>query len=64
MLLTLQTGVFVAWWKSERTLDVHGIDTHRREAYYWLTVLFTFALGTAAGDFAASLPTHAAWSAE
>ena len=27
--------------------------TTRREAFYWLTVLFTFALGTAAGDLTA-----------
>ena len=53
MLLVLQAGVFAAWHRSEGSLDVHSIDTHRREAYYWLTVLFTFALGTAAGDFAA-----------
>jgi len=53
MLLVLQAGVFLAWWRSEVTLDVHGISTHRREVFYWLTVLFTFALGTAAGDFAA-----------
>jgi len=52
-LLVLQAGVFVAWWRSEHTLDVHSINTRRRESYYWLTVLFTFALGTAAGDFAA-----------
>jgi uncharacterized membrane-anchored protein len=25
----------------------------RREAFYWLAVLFTFALGTAAGDLLA-----------
>jgi uncharacterized membrane-anchored protein len=52
-LLVLQAGVFVAWWRSEHTLDVHAINTRRRESYYWLTVLLTFALGTAAGDFAA-----------
>lgn len=53
MLLVLQSAVFIAWYLSERTLDVHSIDTRRREAFYWLTVLFTFALGTAAGDFVA-----------
>src|SRR5690242_19320608 len=40
---------FLAWWLSERTLSIHTIYTTRREAFYWLTVLFTFALGTAAG---------------
>ncbi|MEO7446178.1 MAG: hypothetical protein ABIT96_11800, partial [Ferruginibacter sp.] len=32
---------------------VHEINTHRREAFYWLAILFTFALGTAAGDLVA-----------
>lgn len=45
--------VFAAWWASERTLSIHTIYTTRREAFYWLAVLFTFALGTAAGDLAA-----------
>ncbi len=43
--------VFASWWWSERTLSVHTIVTTRREAFYWLTILFTFALGTSAGDF-------------
>jgi uncharacterized membrane-anchored protein len=53
MLLILQSTVFVAWYVTEKTLDIHSITTHRRELFYWLTVLLTFALGTAAGDFAA-----------
>jgi uncharacterized membrane-anchored protein len=44
---------FAAWYASERTLSIHTIVTTRREAFYWLTVLFTFALGTAAGDLLA-----------
>src|SRR5690349_20286786 len=44
---------FAVWWWSERTLSIHTIYTTRREAFYWLTVLFTFALGTAAGDLTA-----------
>jgi uncharacterized membrane-anchored protein len=42
--------VFAVWYWSERTLSVHTIVTTRREAFYWLAVLFTFALGTSAGD--------------
>src|ERR1700743_2557705 len=42
--------VFAAWYWSERTLSVHTIATPRREAFYWATILFTFALGTSAGD--------------
>ena len=41
---------FVAWHRSEHTLSIHDITTPRREAFYWLAILFTFALGTAAGD--------------
>jgi uncharacterized membrane-anchored protein len=44
---------FTAWYLVERTLTVHTIVTTRREAFYWLTILFTFALGTAAGDLIA-----------
>jgi uncharacterized membrane-anchored protein len=45
--------VFATWYAVERTLSIHTIVTTRREAFYWLTVLFTFALGTAAGDLIA-----------
>ncbi len=42
---------FAAWYASERTLSIHTIVTTRREAFYWAAVLFTFALGTSAGDY-------------
>ena len=45
--------VFAAWYKKERTLSIHTIVTTRREAFYWLAILVTFALGTAAGDLLA-----------
>jgi len=45
--------VFALWYRSEQTLSIHTIFTTRREAFYWLAVLFTFALGTAAGDLTA-----------
>jgi uncharacterized membrane-anchored protein len=44
---------FAAWYASEKTLSIHSIVTVRREAFYWLAILFTFALGTAAGDLLA-----------
>ncbi len=44
-------GAFVAWYASEKTLSIHTIFTRRRELFYWLAVLFTFALGTSGGDF-------------
>lgn len=45
--------VFVLWQRREGTLSIHSIRTARREGFYWLAVLFTFALGTAAGDLVA-----------
>ncbi|KZZ84117.1 COG4705 family protein [Bacillus sp. SJS] len=41
---------FAAWYGSEKTLSIHSIYTTKREGFYWLAILFTFALGTAAGD--------------
>ncbi len=46
-------ATFAVWYASERTLSIHSIRTTRREAWYWLAILFTFALGTAAGDLVA-----------
>jgi uncharacterized membrane-anchored protein len=45
--------VFATWYAVERTLSIHTIFTARREGFYWLAILFTFALGTAAGDLSA-----------
>ncbi len=45
--------IFRTWYLSEGTLSIHSIYTRRREAFYWATVLATFALGTAAGDLTA-----------
>jgi uncharacterized membrane-anchored protein len=47
-------ATFSAWYRVEHTLSIHSITTRRREVFYWLTVSFTFALGTAAGDLTAS----------
>jgi uncharacterized membrane-anchored protein len=41
---------FAVWYAFERTLSIHTIFTTRREGFYWLAILFTFALGTAGGD--------------
>ena len=57
--LAVSTGVFAAvlavvfgvWWARERTLSIHSITTLPRELFYWLAILVTFALGTAAGDW-------------
>ncbi len=46
---------FFIWWKKEGTLSIHSIFTARREGFYWLAILFTFALGTAVGDLIAEV---------
>jgi uncharacterized membrane-anchored protein len=58
--LYLSTGVFAAalatifalWYRRENTLSIHTINTLPRELFYWVAILCTFALGTAAGDLA------------
>jgi uncharacterized membrane-anchored protein len=45
--------IFTLWYRTEGTLSIHSIRTTRREAFYWATVLATFALGTATGDMTA-----------
>lgn len=46
-------ATFAIWYAVEKTLSIHTIYTTRRESFYWLAILLTFALGTAAGDLAA-----------
>jgi len=46
-------ATFVVWYACEKTLSIHSIVTTRRELFYWAAILFTFALGTAAGDLTA-----------
>ncbi|WP_066517275.1 COG4705 family protein [Curtobacterium ammoniigenes] len=53
VFLVVLIAVFVVWQRTEHTVDVHAIDTLRRELLYWSAVVATFALGTAAGDLAA-----------
>ncbi len=45
-------ATFAIWYRTERTLSIHTIVSTRRELFYWAAILFTFALGTAAGDLA------------
>lgn len=59
--LAVSTGVFsvalittfTLWYAKEKTLSIRAIDTVKRELFYWVAILFTFALGTAAGDWVA-----------
>ncbi len=55
------TATFIGWYSSEKTLSIHSIYTTKREAWYWLTVLFTFALGTATGDLIAETYALGYW---
>jgi uncharacterized membrane-anchored protein len=49
----LLAATFLVWYFYEKTLSIHSIFKTRREAFYWLAILFTFALGTASGDLMA-----------
>jgi uncharacterized membrane-anchored protein len=51
----LLLAVFATWYARERTLSIHAVNTPARERWYWLTVLVTFALGTATGDWTLDL---------
>lgn len=53
MFTILLAATFIVWFISEKTLSIHSIFTTKREAFYWLAILFTFALGTATGDYVA-----------
>ena len=55
LFAVLLAAVFGIWYARERTLSIHTIVTTPREAFYWLTVLVTFALGTALGDWTLEL---------
>ena len=46
-------ATFALWYRIEHTLSIHSIDTSKRELFYWAAILFTFALGTSAGDLVA-----------
>lgn len=52
--LVVLAVVLRLWSRMEGTLSIHSIFTPRREVFYWLTVLSTFALGTAVGDLTAT----------
>lgn len=46
-LALLLAATLVAWYAAEHTLSLRSIRTYRREAFYWLAVLLSFALGAA-----------------
>lgn len=51
--LSLLILILALWHWREGTLSIHHIDTPSRAVFYWITVLVTFTLGTAAGDYIA-----------
>ena len=53
IFFTSLVATFGYWYAKEKTLSIHHIDTTKREAFYWLAILLTFALGTASGDLVA-----------
>ena len=56
--------IFFVWYRVEHTLSIHDVVTRRREVFYWVAILCTFALGTAAGDLATeALGLGSTWGA-
>jgi len=53
LFLVIMAAIFIAWFRSEKTLSIHSITTTRREIFYWASVMATFAMGTALGDLTA-----------
>lgn len=53
LFAVILAAIFIVWYRTEGTLSIHSITSFRREAFYWATVLATFALGTALGDLTA-----------
>jgi len=47
-------AVFAGWYRTDKTLSIHSVDTPRRELFYWAAVVATFAMGTAVGDLTAT----------
>lgn len=45
--------IFVIWQRVEKTISITSIVSVRTELFYWIVVMGTFALGTAAGDMTA-----------
>lgn len=48
---------FLVWYSTTRSLSIHNITTLKAELCYWITVMFSFAMGTALGDWFADKKT-------
>lgn len=53
ILITCLATVLLVWRLTEKSLSVDSINTRRAEVFYWVAILFSNTLGTAAGDFLA-----------
>ena len=53
ILIFCLVTTLIAWRLSVGTLSVENIATPRAETFYWVAILFSNTLGTAAGDFLA-----------
>lgn len=53
ILIFCLVTTLVIWRMTEKTLSVENINTPRAETFYWVAILFSNTLGTAAGDFLA-----------
>jgi uncharacterized membrane-anchored protein len=46
MFTVVVPAVFAVWYAVERTVSIDSVVTVRRESFYWVAILGTFALGT------------------
>ena len=46
MFTVVVLSVFAVWYAVERTASIDSVVTVRRESFYWVAILGTFALGT------------------
>lgn len=53
ILIFCLVSTLIVWRSFEKTLSVENIATPRAETFYWIAILFSNTLGTAAGDFLA-----------
>lgn len=53
VLFLALTATFIIWIATEGSLSIHKVFTTRREAFYWLAIMITSAVGVAVGDLVA-----------
>lgn len=53
LLIALLLATLALWYRTCGSVALSSIATHRAEAFYWATILFSQTLGTALGDWTA-----------